>query len=415
MMDEESKEVLRRIKENDYNTTRLHIMDEADVFHQEELVFNSSKSSDFTKLGQYIATNTHLHNLEINIHSVANINIRMGFYNGLRRNSTIQKLLLRCDNNDNVLGDIGNETLRAYQDNSSHLTQLKILQANLLQNEVEHVALTLRSCTSLNEITLYQCNITGQKLVSIVEALRGQTSLEKLYLNDNSIGNEGCEALALLFQDRYTNLKEVQLSENNNIGNEGTITIVNNLANNTKLEHLWLTDNPFDHTVEIFFSKLLCNTTSVNSIYSSNHTLRDIYFGRRLNDSMRLGLLQLLGINGKINKSHVAMEKILKYNPLDMAQLYGWDSEDERTLKALPFVLEWFERARKAVRTPQRRCLGQPGRSYPSDEGRFHKINERKLSAIYQFAKAMPLLFIPSSHINGSSQHRRSKRKRVSS
>ena len=125
---------------------------------------------------------------------------------------------------------------------------------------------------------------------------------------------------------------------------------------------------------------------------------------------MRQEFSQLLKINEKRNKRHVAMEKIILYHPdIDMAQLYGWDSEDERTLKALPFVLEWFERARKAVRTPRRWCIGQPGRNLG------HKINERKLSAIYQFAKAMPLLFIPATHINGSSQHRRSKRQRVGS
>ena len=118
------------------------------------------------------------------------------------------------------------------------------------------------------------------------------------------------------------------------------------------------------------------------------------------------------------------MKKILKYKAnLDMEQLYNWDSEGERTLKALPFVIDWFERAREAVRPPQTRLerlmdgeFDNDSRGYPKEEdlGRSYNIDERKLSAIYEFAKAMPLLFIPTSHINGSGRVlRRSKRKRV--
>ena len=50
--------------------------------------------------------------------------------------------------------------------------------------------------------------------------------------------------------------------------------------------------------------------------------------------------------------------------------------------KALPYVIAWFEKAEEAV-------AGEEEWSY--------NIEERKLSAIYQFAQAMPLLFVPAS------------------
>ena len=68
----------------------------------------------------------------------------------------------------------------------------------------------------------------------------------------------------------------------------------------------------------------------------------------------------------------------------------------ERDLKALPFVIAWFDRAREAV-------AGEPGRGHHLMYG----IDERKLSAIYQFARAMPLLFVPTSHIKGESNKRK--------
>lgn len=420
MMDEESKEVLLRVKENHVNLVKLCIGDDVNDDFREGFTFSSSKASDFTKLGQYIATNKHLTKLEINIQSIVNINIRKGFYDGLRRNSTIQKLLLRCTN---TLGDVGNDILSAYRRNSAHLTQLEILQANLQHNnEADHVALTLRSCANLKQINLSQCNINCPKLLPIVDALRGQSSLEKLYLNENTFGNDGCPSLATLLSHPNCNLQEMQICDNN-IGNEGAIIIVNSLANNTKLKNLWLTDNQIDRSIEEVFSNLLCNTTNINSIYSSNHTLCGLYFSRNdhIYDHITKGdeLSQLLRINArKTNKRHVAMKKILRYNNLDMEPLYDWDTEDEYSLKAFPFVVDWFERAREVFRPPQTWVERTIEWSYPKEvvpEGRYN-IDERKLSAIYQFARDMPLLFIPSSHINGSGRVlRRSKRKRVGS
>ena len=62
--------------------------------------------------------------------------------------------------------------------------------------------------------------------------------------------------------------------------------------------------------------------------------------------------------------------------------LFGWDVDEEQTVKALPRVIAWFERAGKAV---------------DDKESKNYHIENRKLSAIFQFAKAI-LWFVPSSH-----------------
>ena len=59
-----------------------------------------------------------------------------------------------------------------------------------------------------------------------------------------------------------------------------------------------------------------------------------------------------------------------------MEQLFQWDSEGEQTLKALPHVINWFGRAKVVAAA--------------DDED--YNIERRKLSAIFQFTKAMPLL-----------------------
>ena len=94
------------------------------------------------------------------------------------------------------------------------------------------------------------------------------------------------------------------------------------------------------------------------------------------------------------------MKKIFQCYPnIDMEPLFAWGvgKEDEGTLKALPYVVDWFEKARVAV----------------VDEDDYH-IEEKTLSAIFQFAKAMPLLLEGiaryDTHESGESGN---KRKRI--
>ena len=54
------------------------------------------------------------------------------------------------------------------------------------------------------------------------------------------------------------------------------------------------------------------------------------------------------------------------------------EEDCEQTLKALPNVVSWFGRAKVAV---------------ANEEGETYRINDRKLFTIFQFAKAMPMLF----------------------
>ena len=78
---------------------------------------------------------------------------------------------------------------------------------------------------------------------------------------------------------------------------------------------------------------------------------------------------------------------------MDTVPLFEWDADGEQTLKALPYVFDWFRRAEEAV---------------SGDDGGDYNIEERKLSAIFQFAKAMPLFFVPACQIkvNGNKRKR---------
>ena len=242
--------------------------------------------------------------------------------------------------------------------------------------------------------------ITNEQLLSIIEeVVRGQTLDLELY--GRSITNTGCETLTTMLRNPNSNLRSLNLHRNN-IGHEGAIAIAHSLANNTKLEQLIISHNPFYDSeisksiVQDAFSRLLCNTESINSIiYSSNHTLKELQFSIYINGDFPQHT-SLLKLNEGTNKSHVAIKKILQYHAnIDVEQLFGWDSEDEQSLKSLPYVIGWFERAEEAVNAAEDRFEFE------------YSIDQQKLSAIYQFARSMPLQFVSDMKVD------KKKRKRI--
>jgi len=274
---------------------------------------------------------------------------------------------------------------------------------------------------------------TIEQVPQLVEAIIGHESLRVLNFHQN-IGNAGCNTIATLLADPNCNLHTLRLNHNN-ISNEGAIVLVNSLVNNTKLQKLNLKDNPVDleqpdansfqngenNEVVDTISRLLCNTSNVNSIYASNHTLETLFLSRWI---PREQLRFLLMLNMGTNKKHIAIKKILKYNPnIDMEPLYNWDVDGERTLKSLPYVIAWFERAREFVAE-----VGSSEVSSEEDETiteyedrraearrilvaiaakREKSVEAKKLSALYQFARSMPLMFVPATHTKVDKKRKR--------
>lgn len=353
---------------------------------------NNSSDCYYSKLGKAVATNSHITSLTLGYirDDIALDTTNRAFFDGLRQNSSIRGLLLTSGyNNRPITGPVIQEVLKVYREKRS-ITYLCIDHYNLTMNGAEDVIITsLRRFSNIRHIRLNFCHISDELLLLMVEAVRGHSSLEELNIENNRIGNVGCRALADLLEDPNSNLQSLLLSRgsDNPIGNEGAMAIINSLRNNTKLKELQLYHRSLGPLYNNF-SEVLCNTSSINSIHSSNHALEKLSISTR-----NPPLDTLLHLNGGTNKSHVAIRKILHYHPnIDMESLYAWDSKDDRTLKSLPYIVSWFGRASDAM----------------EDDDDSASVERRKLSAIYQFAKDMPILFIP---INADDK----KRKRTES
>ena len=357
-MNSNSQETLRRIEQNDAQFTELQI-----GYPYLDGGFKSRDASDYLRLGAAIGNNTHLKELVVALdidydddNSLDATNTE--FFNGLKRNSSIKILTLDCYGHI-LIGGAEHEILKSFQKINNNLTRLCINKAVLDNGGDRVIAEALRWCRNIKTINIGDNRITDEHLLPIVEAIRGEchSSLEQLYLFAglfaNTIGNAGCHALATLLADTNCNLKLLNL-DTNRIGTEGATAIANSLANNTTLKKLDLNENPFDPSVLAYFCRALCNTSSVNDTYRSNHTLTELVLSDEQQGQHADHLSSIMRLNKGRNKSHVAIKKILMYHPnIDMEPLFEWDADGdadgEQSLKALPHVIDWFGRAEEAV------------------------------------------------------------------
>ena len=354
---------------------------------------NNSSECYYSKLGKAVAANPHITSVNVGyLRGDDALDItNKAFFDGLRNNSSICSLLISISYQC-ISQEVIHEILKIYQE-KRNITYLCIGQTNLTMNGADNIiTTTLRRFSSIRHIRLNCCGITDDLLSQIVEAVRGHRSLEELNIEMNRIGNVGCQTLATLLEDPNSNLQSLLLSRNsdNPIGNEGAMAIINSLSNNTKLKELQL----YHHSLgplHVPFRRLLGYTKSINNIYSSNHVLAELGVS-----IMSLALETLLKLNKGTNKKYVIIKKILQYHPfIDMEPLYDWDSEGEWSLKALPYVVDWFGRAKETVEHVDERLDLD------------YQVEEQKLAAIYQFARAMPLMFVTPPRIQVDGKRRK--------
>jgi len=132
-----------------------------------------------------------------------------------------------------------------------------------------------------------------------------------------------------------TNLETLCI-QYNHIGDEGALAFATALVNNNTLKALDL--EHCDITCEGWtpFSKLLCDASSVNKTYMSNHTIQKIP-GSGVADAL---VNEYLVLNERGDKQQVAMSKILQcHSHFNMELFFEWE------FKVLAIMIKWFTKA----------------------------------------------------------------------
>ena len=164
-----------------------------------------------------------------------------------------------------------------------------------------------------------------------------------------------------------SNLERLTISDND-IGDEGALVFSNSLRGNCKLKILNLWGNDITTEGWAHFSKLLCDTSSINKTYLSNHTLVGLGATRFMPADVQ-SCLALNRDNG--DKRQIAMTKILQHHShFNMQPFFEWE------FKMFPRMISWLEKTRA--------CTSNFG----------EKINRAKLSITYDFVREFPMHYI---------------------
>ena len=422
---EDNAEILQRLRDQDTSFDAIRITDEADEVRD----FIAEEGDDLGWLGYFVGKSKYLKDLDVN--SWGERQHIEAFIEGINRNQSIETLYIGMDLEGRVGGEIFQSLRPFFRNNHNRLAQLG-LNFEVGPECTESIVLTLgtRRYPSLKTLHFEGCHIGDDSFAGIATALGIQPQLEEMDFENNNIGLMGCIALgdtmrgwgasnlktldlssneiddqglqALVAGMTNTKLEELYLSDNLitavglrslstylqsescclntlnffgfNLGDEGAVVLAGGLRGNKSLRHLYFDPNESNITDVGWaaFSKVLCDPSSINSTYLSNHNIVTIG-----DDDAPLDIRQYLELNVH---PHPAMNKIIRSHPdFDIKPFFQWK------LKLIPVVINWFESCRSHM------LANDLGESIQRQS-----LQNRELSALYKFVRGMPSLTVIS-------------------
>ena len=286
----------------------------------------------------------------------------------------------------NSIDSDGIAVLARWAANNSRLKSLDLSSNGEISPDGWHTFfVTFLNHNSVLETLVISNNfISSQAIASLVESIGNNLKSLDLSSNILPMGIEYIRALSTLLSSPNCSLKTLNLCWNE-IDDDGVILFANALADNNSLLELRLANSdPFDHVTETGWSALanvLCDRTSIETTYTSNHTLHEV-----LKDEEDEGidmnvipddLTELLDINEIYTKSEAARVKIIKYHMLkdediDVAVFVGME------LNEIPSAMSWMGKEKDDI----------------------------GLSVLYQLCKSLPCLFESNLNVAGLKRKR---------
>ncbi len=260
MMDNEERlrRNLQRIRNNNFFASFQHCGDGDYI--------QNMTNENWEQLGHDIANNTHIKKLLLYYGALNDQRISF-LFRGLKRSSSIEEVWLY----DNGLSVAGVQSMVPFLQNANNLTYLN-LSNNNLQTEGFNVLFSALRDSPIERIHCCRCGIESIEIDSNTKPKR----LKFLFLDTNSINDDGCRGLANLLQGEDSVLTTLHLN-GNMIDDEGVSILVNALQSNITLTSLSLTGNiGISKLGKIRLLKLVNDISSIKATLESNHTLRNI-------------------------------------------------------------------------------------------------------------------------------------------
>jgi len=229
-------------------------------------------------LGRDIAGNEYLTKIEIRSghHTLVGALNDQGMTSLFRqwtRSNSIRDLSLTYHR----FGDVGVQAMVPFLQNSRNLTELDVNRSNMTSEGFRLL------CRALHDspIEWLGCAWCGVDSIEIENGYIPKR-LETLTLHGNKINADGCRGLAELLRVEDSTLKRLHVAQIK-IDDEGVAILCNALRKNTSLEYLFLENNEeITEKGQILMLKLVNDISSIKATLQSNHTL--VHFGSSFHD-----------------------------------------------------------------------------------------------------------------------------------
>ena len=219
----------------------------------------------WTLLGRYIGNNTHLVKFDLDDCGLTDEIMTLLF--GEIAGSISLKILNATDNS---FGIDGLRSMIPFLQNSPYLSTLYFGRNNNFNSECFELVVQA-SHAKVEKLYFYYCNTTN---ISALDRYN-LPNLECLSLSGNNIGigRDGCITISNLLQKDGSTLKKLFLFDTD-MGNEEAEIIATSLKRNDTLKVLYF-GRKITYKGYKAFLKLLIDISSIDSTYTSNHTLTE--------------------------------------------------------------------------------------------------------------------------------------------
>ena len=309
------------------------------------------------------------------------------FADALGRNCTLKKLNL--GGNGNITASGWNAIFTHLQSPHSVLENLKlsnnsidntaaILLGNTLTSNTHLKALSFSNIRTsafegwrsifealesprcvLQELDIGCNNLRDEVVTHLANSLSSNCVLSSLLLHQNgSVTSSGWSSFSSVLHNPNSELEKIDLGYNS-IDDDAVVSFANSLVNNNKLKELFLDgdwgfeagdedDDEEEGGVPITnwdaLTNVLCNVSSINETYASNHTLQRVFDpdNNEANVSqLPSDLITLLVLNFRNTKIEAARRKILKVH---FSGNFNMQPFVDMDLKAVPYAIAWMAR-----------------------------------------------------------------------
>eukprot|EP00956_Cyclotella_meneghiniana_P028070 scaffold64495_cov38-Cyclotella_meneghiniana.AAC.2 len=292
--------------------------------------------SHWERLGAAIGHNTTVRKLELrrNFNSLAGLMDRTNDVNaevhqcielllrGIQSNASINDLVIDMD----LFPCDGSLPALNLQD-AQFKEELKSLRLEGHQTINDNQSVMIESfleSTSLKELFIENLALKNSSVTAFRRIIMACSKVEELHLCCSSISQ--CAAVANLMEDSRSVLSNLTI--HGSMDRESLSAIAAGLANNTALKYLYIEYSGETSPV----AKVLCDTSSIERVIASNHTLESIILFCNVNPIIQ----KYLSLNKNTNKELVIRTKIARYyfrGEFDVSTFASMDA------KCLPRVL----------------------------------------------------------------------------